>query len=250
MKRGTVNESSVLSALRGKRFVKAVFECGMLSNKDMDWWACSPDGISLIDPLAIGFDVEEAASCAETYENLSIASVEIKTSVAHDAVDRALALKTMDVQTLKLGESILLKYIPKNHIGQVLQRMIVLNVDYCVYFFASEHAVLYIVAIHVSVTQRNQLRSTLQGIAGSVNFWAYCEDQRLPSFADSAAKKQIKVRLKFWNLINNYIKGNHPFQPLKLLKHGAQSFYSKIKGGVDGSAQARDVLCSSTFSFK
>ena len=131
MKRRTAKEGCVLSALRGKRFVKAVFECGMLSIRDFDWLACIPDGIELIDPPSIAFDAEEASSGAETKENLCMASVEIKTSVAHDAANRALAFQTTDVQTLRLGDSSLLKYIPKNHIDQVLRQVIVLNVAYC-----------------------------------------------------------------------------------------------------------------------
>ena len=98
MKRGTANEGYVLSALRGQRFGKAMFECGMLSIKDLDWYACSPNGIALIDPLDIDFDAAERASGAKTQEHICVACVEIKTSVAHDAVDRSLALQTIDVQ--------------------------------------------------------------------------------------------------------------------------------------------------------
>ena len=75
--------------------------------------------------------------------------------------------------------------------------MIVLNVSYCVYVSAAEHTVLYIAVIHDNSTQRNQLRITLQDMAGTVISWAYHEDQRVPSFADSAAKKQIKLILNF-----------------------------------------------------
>ena len=92
MNRGIANEGCVMSALRGQSFVKVVFECGVLSIQDLDWLACSPDEIALIDTLATGFDAEEAASGAETQANLCMASIDIKTSVAHDAVDRALAL--------------------------------------------------------------------------------------------------------------------------------------------------------------
>lgn len=47
--RGNANKCAVLSALRAKAFVKAVFEVGMLAIKDRRFLACSPDGISVLD---------------------------------------------------------------------------------------------------------------------------------------------------------------------------------------------------------
>lgn len=161
-----------------------------------------------------------------------------------------MTLQTLDVITLQMGEELGLKYIPKNHIGQVLQQALVMDVEYCIYIAASEHAVLYIAVLRVSRLQRQTCKTALENSAGPAVSWAHQLGQRMPSFADAATKKLLKNHLNFWNLINNYANNNHPFPPLKLFKHGAQSFYSKTKGGVDGSAQARAVLRSATTSLK
>lgn len=57
-------------------------------------------------------------------------------------------------------------------------------------------------------------------------------------------------KIPFWKLVKKYVRGNGPFRPLKLFKHGSQTFYSRKKGGVDGSAQYRSKLTSSMVVFK
>ncbi len=54
--------------------------------------------------------------------------------------------------------------------------------------------------------------------------------------------------VSFWSSFRSKVLQEGPTQPLKLFKHGSQSIYSKTKGGVDGTAQARAILRCSTSS--
>lgn len=74
---GTANEDAGIAVVSRKPFVINVFQCGMLARKEMDWVACSPDGVALIQKNKLSFSSSNAAS-----DGLVIASVGIKTSVA------------------------------------------------------------------------------------------------------------------------------------------------------------------------
>lgn len=47
--RGTCNEPAVMSSLNRRPFIKAAWECGMMSSRTHPWMACSPDGIAVVD---------------------------------------------------------------------------------------------------------------------------------------------------------------------------------------------------------
>lgn len=72
----------------------------------------------------------------------------------------------------------------------------------------------------------------------------------MPTFADTNTRKTLQTYHPFWTILNETIKSQDAFLPVRLFKHGIQSLYSKTKGGVDGSAQARAILRSSTSTLK
>ena len=135
MMRGTANESAALAALSAKPFVKAVFECGMLAKSNASWLACSPDGIALIDTKD---SISTGSATNAEQEGLVIASVEIKTSVATSSLDRGVGRATVDIVFCTVGDDQFKKYIPKEHIGQMIQQMIVLCLNYVIYISAAE----------------------------------------------------------------------------------------------------------------
>ena len=245
MMRGRANEGAVLASLSRRPFVKSIYECGMLAKADAEWLACSPDGVALIDVEDLCFD-----SGSSSPPNLSLASVEIKTSVSRASMDRALALATVDTVTCTVGDQGFREYIPECHMGQILHQLVVLSVNYVIYVSAGEAGIMYIVVVHCSDAVRELCKSALDRIAKPAVFWAYEENPQVPPFADPASAVTLRGRLSFWKIVYNHVKENDAFPPLKLFKHGTQSLYSKTKGGVDGSAQARAILRSSTSSLK
>ena len=246
MMRGTANEAALFPALSRRPFVKALYECGMLGMRGSDWLACSPDGVALIDASLLTFSEESLPSSG----SLSLSSVEIKTSIARSSLDRALQRATMEIVCCNVGDATFREYVPEEHVGQILHQMVVLSVNYVVYVSASEGGIMYIVVVHAPRETLNVCEIALRSRASAVVAWAHEEDPIPPEFVDLATKRILKERIGFWQLVNNYVTKKGSFLPLKLFKHGSQSLYSKTKGGVDGSAQARAILRSSTSSLK
>lgn len=241
MMRGTGNESAVLAALSSREFVKAIYECGMLSMGEENWISCSPDGVALIDLAKVGLSAENGPV---------FASVEIKTSVAMSSLDRAIGRATKDVVTCTVGDQIFRDNIPKEHIGQLILQMMVLKVNFVLYVAASEIGIMYLVVAHCPEEILQECKESLIRGAKHAVAWAHEGDPKVPLFADRDSRISIEEHLPFWRTINGHVKEKGPFPPLKLFKHGSQSLYSKTKGGVDGSAQARSILRCSTSSLQ
>jgi hypothetical protein len=73
----------------------------------------------------------------------------------------------------------------------------------------------------------------------------------VPEMPDPELRKIAESRICFWRLVNKHVRDSDAFYPpVKHFRHGMQSLYSKTKGGVDGSAQAKAILRSPTSSFK
>lgn len=175
--------------------------------------------------------------------------VEIKTSVAESSLDRAVGRATLDVMTCWDGDSTFREYILMEHMGQILHQMMVFSVNYCIYVSSAEVGIIYVLFVRCSDATLDLCNTALHTSAYEAVAWAHHSDEAPPSFATTEVLSIIQKQLPFWRIINGYVKEKGPFPPLKLFKHGAQSLYSKTKGGVDGSAQARSILCCSTSSF-
>lgn len=245
MMRGTANEGAVMSSLNGRDFVKCIYECGMLGKKNETWLACSPDGIAIIDLSLLGMARDGVLD-----GQLAIASVEIKTSTAQSTLDRALSRATAEVVKCSVGDAKFKQYIPTEHIGQVLHQLVVLSVNYLIYISASEAGVMYTVVVHCSSNIIDQCCNVLTSVALPTVSWAHEQNPKPPAFTEPSTARTLKSRLPFWMMVNNYVKDNDALPPLKTFRHASQSLYSKTKGGVDGSAQARAILRSSTSSLK
>lgn len=245
MKRGSLNEDPVLNALSSRTFIIDCFECGMLALKDEQWIACSPDAIALLNPA----DLSSAFGLIDGDE-LIIASVEIKTSIASSSLDVTHRHASLDVIYCRIGDHEFVRRIPLKHCGQLLQQSLVLDVDYFVYVAASETSILFICVIYIPSYVRRQSLSVLVDYAKCLVSWVHEENGTPPPELDPAGKRLVGQKLPFWRLVNKHVVTNGPLPPLKLFRHGSQTFYSRTKGGVDGSAQYRSTLRSSMTVFR
>jgi hypothetical protein len=81
--------------------------------------------------------------------------------------------------------------------------------------------------------------------------WAYAETEEVPQIRDLELRKITQSRIPFWRLGDRHVHERDTFYPpVRLLRHGMRSIYSRSKGGVDGSTQARVYLGLPTSSFK
>ena len=87
----------------------------MLGKTNKTWHACSPGSIAQVDT-----NVLDLSDRIITEGELSIASVEIKTNVDQSSPSRALNLATAEVITCFVGDAKFCRYIPDQHVGQVI----------------------------------------------------------------------------------------------------------------------------------
>lgn len=121
----------------------------------------------------------------------------------------------------------------------------VLDVNFVVYVASSETGILFTCVIRILPALRSQCLNVLVDFCKPIVSWAHCEGGVTPTSADANSKRLVNEKLPFWRLLNDHVIKHGPLPPLKLFKHGSQSFYSRMKGGVDGSAQYRATLRSS-----
>ena len=245
MTRGTSNEAAALPAPSATPFVKSVFECGMIAKADIPWMTCSPDGVAIIDTSHLTF----LGSRITEDSNEIIASIEIKTCIAESSSDRAIGRATVDTICCTVGDDQFCRYIPKEHMGQIIQQMTVLSLNHTIYVCAAEVGLMYVAIVYCPRGVINMCSHTLKTSAEPLHPWAYEENASVPAFADRKTKQLLTDRICFWRSVNSAVIENMLFPPLKLFKHGSQSMYSKTKGGVDRVAQARAILRSSTSVF-
>jgi hypothetical protein len=85
--------------------------------------------------------------------------------------------------------------------------------------------------------------SILEDEAKHIVLWAHDETGEIPHTANAKLSNVFRLRFQFWKTINKHLHQHDAFYPpVKLFRHGTQSIYSKSKGGVEGSAQARAIL--------
>lgn len=111
--RGSANEDAFIETLGCKSFVRATFEVGMLGSKSMRYIACSPDYIAVLDvtPFNGWNGGGEGFLCAEDM-NLTLSTMEIKTSVAPTTMGHAVKLTSADVIQCDVGDETLYSYVP------------------------------------------------------------------------------------------------------------------------------------------
>jgi hypothetical protein len=119
------------------------------------------------------------------------------------------------------------------------------------YVSASQTGITFILLAYCNSRVLSICESVLDQTLKAFVEWAHEQDSVIPDIQDAVLKKAIGNRLKFWSLVNCYVLENGPFYPpVKLFRHCVQLLYSKTKGGVDGSAQARAILRCSTSAMK
>lgn len=133
---------------------------------------------------------------------------------------------------------------------QIIHQLCVLRFGLALYIAAAETGILYMVIVRCQANVLERESQELTTIAAPIVAWAHGEQPSIPSYVKSDCKDTLNSRLEFFKIIGFYLKSNGPLPPIKLFKYGAQSFYSKAKGGVDGATQQRALLRFSIFNFQ
>ena len=67
-------------------------------------------------------------------------------------------------------------------------------------------------------------------------------EESIPSFTTSEERTILASQFSFWHLLDRHVKNNGALDHVVSIRSGAQVFYSKIKGGVDGATQYRAIM--------
>ena len=158
-----------------------------------------------------------------------LAAVEIKTKVAPSSLGRAVSLMSADVLFCDIGDEMFQKYVPREHMAQVIHQIFVLGFRIAVYVVSAETLILYTVVIRCSQTMLWACENVLISTAGPIVRWAYEDSVSIPGFVATERRPTVSSRNSFWRTIDYHVKGRGSFVPHKLFKHASQSFYSKDK---------------------
>lgn len=246
MMKGTANEGAVAEFLRNIPVVHAIFDTGMFAMREHPHLACSPDAVALVEVNEqFSTSLGGQGDIHIDEKSFWVAPVEIKTKVAANTVGVALELLQTEPVFCDIGDDVSHRFIPRDHLMQVVQQATVIGASLTIYTVASETGVLYTVFACMKEWIREACVTSLNKVAQTVVGWAHTHGGEIPSFVRAEAVESVESRWEFWNAVNEHVKASGPFRPLKLFKHATQSFYSKTRGGVDGATQQRAVLRSS-----
>ena len=110
---------------------------------------------------------------------------------------------------------------------------------------------LEIVVVHCSVFCLNEaLKETEKKISDLIG-WAHAaadepSQLEISKFSSKESKSKMKKKLDEWFYFNNHVKENGPSSALKVIRHGSQVYYSKVKTGVDGLSKQAAIIRSPT----
>lgn len=198
MMRGTANENAVLSALRAMQFVKGLFEVGMLALKDARYLACSPDALALINMQSFDeWEGDGEGITNDAGEVVVCASVEIKTRVSPISLGEAVRLSSPDIVRCEVGDETFRKYVPREHMAQVLHQLVVLRLRFAIYVCAAETGILYTVIIRFPAAVLQVAEAVLVSTAGPIVSWAYETNVATPAFVNVEYRQTVSSRLKF-----------------------------------------------------
>jgi hypothetical protein len=129
-----------------------------------------------------------------------------------------------------------------------MQQMLVLNANFGLYACIAEAGMVCKVLLFCTQTILHHALGVLQETVMLLVQWAHegTHGSPIPPCQDKSLKSTLQSKRAFWRVVNNYVLETGALRPVKLFKHGIQSFYSKTKGGVDGATQARALLRSQT----
>lgn len=98
--------------------------------------------------------------------------------------------------------------------------------------------------------------SVLEGITGSLSrtvapcvSCAHYGGVVVPEIDSRSQRRTVLSNLPIWKTVPNYVRSNGAMPSVRIFRHGLQFMYSKTKCGVDGAAQFRAGLRSSTSRF-
>jgi hypothetical protein len=269
MKKGSANEENVIRNMKERTYVKRLYETGLIKRKGTPF-ACSPDGIALLDlPDSILDGLNPRRLSGYVF-----ASVEIKSKIATDLVrecrqvankirmsPKLAAIRGDLLLITKVGTDEYFNVIPRCYRGQVMHQMYVLKSNACLFIVAATGStggqlceILYTVLVLCTDDQLHQWKSGLDNVLGDllkvyVNpspnpDWSYLEKN-----SNQEDLEEAKTNYKFLFAYHEMVKNGTSFDSgVKRYLSAIVQYYDILKGGLDGNSNYTAQLQSERFS--
>lgn len=118
------------------------------------------------------------------------------------------------------GDKLFKLYLPYEHTGQVVQQMITLNVNLCIYAKAAECFLAYCVRVHDPSTITPDFAEMLVPVAQQILRCDHTADSCAVFFRQED-KTTVENRFSFLTMVNNSIHQHGHLHPAKTLNNGA-----------------------------
>ena len=226
----------------------------MFARRDVSWFACSPDGIILIDFQHLFVILNIVDRNAD--EHRAVAVLEIKTRVAASSIGAHFTSASTASSTTPIlcsfGDYRCCDLVPEEHRGQLLFNAWIMNVRWVLYVSAFEDGIGYMVLIELKDADVDTCQRVLHRDCDGLLEWAHTDAEPvIPPWCTREHRSVLKSYLPLWRVVDHSVRVNRrPFPPLLLFKHAVQVLYSKLKCGVDGMTQWRQVLQSQGSALK
>jgi len=221
------NEGNVVVALRSLRWVKQVYQVGLLRSKELPFAAVSADGLAWI--------VVNGA--------LTLCGVEMKTRSGTDALRNSYAIRNQlnsPHLIVDLDSPILQVLVPESDYRyQIAHQMVVLNLDTVLFVIATEGQICYTVTVKSTAASvyRRQVMADLRRLDSYMNLSLIHTEGRVPEIVPAPYQAIWRTNLTFWTLLKTTVATQGLLGPVKEFLHIMQALYSKNKVMLSSDTQ-------------
>jgi hypothetical protein len=235
---GAKKEAAVLNAFSKLTYVKGVFECGLLENKQHPWMAASPDGAAVVK-----FNDDQ----------LIVASVEVKTRVAVERAEEAKKIASKyqyKLITCDIGDDTWNECVEREHSTQVILQLWVMKLQTAFYIVTlpgtstSSGKIVYVVTGNLTLQYANSFFDQYMERVEKLLLLVYRSttvDQvvkALPKEIEPGIVELLKTRWPFFTAIWKYaLESSSGFPPCNIYKTSFQTLYNCLKDGLDANTQ-------------
>lgn len=150
---GDVNENVVYCAPRAKDYRKEVSDIVIVGLKETRLLACSLYCIAVLRKSSFGELGSDCSQINTRDQVLLLATIEIKMCVAASSLDASIKISSSNLILCDLGDKKSRKYLPKEHIGQLLHQIVVLG-GCALYVSTADTDILMLKSFAVQLTSK------------------------------------------------------------------------------------------------
>lgn len=166
-----------------KDFIVDAFEVDFISMKQESHLACSPEGVAHLEQSTLSQNTRyNSADVEEHGKPVWIAYFEIMTKLAASTFGQRLILSSADVIMI---EDEFRNFVLPDHLSQLFQQAVLLDMYFSIYFRAFQTGIIYIVLIRLKDVHRGDACEALNSLENQALIWVNQNNLTVPAFTPS-----------------------------------------------------------------